>query len=113
MKSLKELVRELSNKLEIMNGRTKGENIDIASKSVTIIDYDFIHDADKEYAVYVVKEFPELFFYGGMVLSEQLKTLDAKGAKDIIKTEGLPIKLTPIKSKKGRSYFGVEFYPED
>lgn len=111
MKNLRDMVREISNKIQIIEGREKGENSEIVGKIVTIVDYDFIRDDEKEYVVYIIRENPDLFFFGGKLLSEQLRQLDQMGARDQIKNDGLPMKLIPKKSLKGRTYYSVEFYP--
>lgn len=114
MKTLLERAQELNKRLAIMEGRQKGENIEIAGKVITLCDFEFLSDEKgEEYAVYIVKELDDLFFFAGMALTEHLKTLNAEGYKDAIKSEGLPIRLTQEKSKKGRTYYAVEFVPKD
>lgn len=112
MKSLQERVKELTKKLSIMEGKTKGENCELEDKIVTINDFDIIK-GDNDYAVYTVKEIEDTFFFGGMVLTEQLKQLEAEGYKEAIQKEGLRVRLKECKSKKGRSYYSVEFEPKE
>lgn len=111
MKSLREKVMELNNERRLTEGREKGENLEIVGKVLTIVDFDIVCEEQKNYAVYIVKELPNLFFFGGMVLTEHLKELEKEGYKEEIQKEGLPIKITTQKSKAGRNYFSVEFYP--
>lgn len=113
MKSLKERVKDFGANLELMEGRTKGKNEEIADKVVTIVDYGFLSGSEGEYVAYIVKEIDDSFFFGGMVLTEALKQLEAEGYKEAIKSEGLRIRLKEQKSKKGRTYFAVEFEPND
>lgn len=114
MLELRDRVKQLSQKSEIMAGRTKGKNLEIENKIVTLSNYDFMKDENsKEYAVYTVKEFDDLFFFAGSILTADLQELDKDGYKDKIISEGLPIRLKECQSKKGRSYFDVEYYPED
>lgn len=111
MKSLQERVKELTKKLSIMEGRTKGENCEIENKVVTINDFDIIK-GENDYAVYTVKEIEDTFFFGGMVLTEHLKQLEAEGYKEAIQKEGLRVMIKESKSKKGRTYYSVEFEPQ-
>lgn len=112
VKSLIERAQELNKRPSIMEGRNKGENDKIVGKIFTIGDYDFLKD-DKgsEYVVYTLKELDDLFFFGGITLTQHLRTLDLEGYKDTIKSDGLPIRLSQSKSKKGRTYYTVEFAP--
>lgn len=110
MKSLQERVKELTKKLSIMEGRTKGENCEIEGKVVTINDFDIIK-GESDYAVYTVKEIDDTFFFGGMVLTEHLKQLEVEGYKEAIQKEGLRVMIKECKSKKGRTYYSVDFEP--
>lgn len=111
MKSLQERVKELTKKLIIMEGKTKGDNSEIEDKIVTINDFDIIR-GESDYAVYTVKEIEDTFFFGGMVLTEHLKQLEAEGYKEDIQKEGLRVRIKECKSKKGRTYYSVEFEPQ-
>lgn len=111
MKSLQERVKELTKKLSIMEGKTKGDNSEIEDKIVTINDFDIIR-GESDYAVYTVKEVEDTFFFGGMVLTEHLKQLEAEGYKEAIQKEGLRVMIKESKSKKGRTYYSVEFEPQ-
>ena len=111
MKSLQERVKELTKKLSIMEGKAKGDNTEVDGKIVTINDFDIIK-GENDYAVYTVKEIDDTFFFGGMVLTEHLKQLEAEGYKEAIQKEGLRMMLKECKSKKGRTYYSVEFEPK-
>lgn len=114
MLNLRDRVKQLSQKCEVMEGREKGKNIEIENKIVTLNNYDFMEDENgKPYVVYTVKEFDDLFFFGGSVLTNDIKELDKDGYKSQIQEEGLPIRITECQSKKGRKYFNVEYYPEN
>ena len=113
MKSLKERIKEFGVNLELMEGRTKGDNKELEGKVVTITDYGFLSGSDGEYVAYIVKEIEDSFYFGGTVLTESLKQLDVEGYRDAIKEEGLRIRLVEKRSNKGRKYFSVEFDPED
>lgn len=112
MKTLKEFCKGLNSQLEIMNERSKGVIDEIIDKPVTIIDYDFMSGDDGDFVVFVCKEIPEVFYFGSKVLTDGLKKAQEQGYEEEIKREGLPIKLGKAKSKKGREYTSVKYYPE-
>lgn len=110
--NLKNRVKELSTKIEFMDSREKGDFSELIRKTVTISDYGFLHDEDKEYIVFTVEEDKKNFYFGGVILTEQMKQLDEDGFHDDIVKEGLPVKFDTKKSKGKREYTTVEFYPE-
>lgn len=113
MKSLKERAKEFSVRLPFMDGRDKGETKDLLATVNTIEEYGFLPNDDGEvYAVFIVKERPKHFYFGGRVLTDHLSQLEAEGYHEAIRAEGLPMLLTEKKSKNNRSYTNVEFYPE-
>ncbi len=113
-KSLKERAREFSVQLPLMDGREKGDASELLGQISTITDYGFMpNDAGEPYAVFIVKERSDKFYFGGAVLTARLSDLDAEGYHDAIVEEGLPVLLTEAKGKKSkRTYTNVEFYPE-
>ena len=114
MKELFERVKELNKRSSLMDGKEKGENIEIVDENVTLNDYEFRKDERGEtYAVYTVKEIENTFFFSGMDLSQKLITLDEEGYKEEIKKQGLPMKLHKLKTKKGREFYIVEFLPKE
>ncbi len=112
MKTLKEFSKGLNSQVEIMNEKTKGVIDEIIGKCVTVNDYEFMSGDDGEFVVFTCKEIPDVFYFGSKVLTEGLKKCDEGGYGEEIRSEGLPIKLVKKKSKKGREYTGVEYYPE-
>jgi len=112
-KSLKERAKEFSVRLPFMDGRDKGDLKKLNGQISTIIDYGFLADDNGEsYVVFITKERAKEFFFGGQVLTDQLAQLEAEGYHEEIITEGLPVLFGEKKSKNGRSYTTVEFYPE-
>lgn len=114
MKSLKDRAKEFSVQLPLMDGREKGDTKDLIATVCTITDYGFLpNEAGEPYAVFVVKEHPKKFFFGGSVLTARLTDLHEEGYYDAIVAEGLPVLMTNAKAKKSnRAYVNVEFYPE-
>lgn len=111
--NLRERAKLLANTLPLMENREKG-NIDVLTgKPVTIRDYGFMKDEhDKEYVAFIVDENEKEFFFGGQVLTDNIKELDAENYKPTIQSEGLPVLLGKKMSKSKREYTTVQFYPE-
>lgn len=113
MKSLKERAREFSVSLPFMDGREKGETQELIGTVNTIENYGFLPSDDGSmYVVFTVKERAKKFYFGGEVLTDRMTQLDAEGYRGAIETEGLPVLMTQKKSKNGRNYTNIEFYPE-
>ena len=114
MKSLKERAKEFSVRLPFMEGRDKGETSDLIGTVNTIVEYGFLpNDRGEVYACFIVKERSKHFYFGGMALTDQLTQLEAEGYHEAICAEGLPMLMTEKKSKNGRTYTNVEFFPEN
>lgn len=111
-KSLKERVKEFSVSLPLMEGREKGDFSRLHNSVVTITDYGFMKDNDKDYVAFILKEDSKTFYFGGQVLTENMQELEADGYGDTIRKEGLPVLFDTKKSKNKREYTTVEFYPE-
>lgn len=110
--SLKEKMTKLNKGISFMEGRTKGETEELLNKVVTICDYDFITGSNGEYVVFIVKEISDSFYFGGMVLTDSLKSLTDDEKKEL-QENGLPCKFSIVKSKETkRTYTNCEFYPE-
>ena len=113
MKSLRERAREFSVSLPFMDGREKGNTEDLIGTVNTITEYGFLpNDKGGNFAVFIVQERPRHFFFGGMVITDQLAQLEAEGYHEAINLEGLPMLMTEKKSKNGKKYTNVEFFPE-
>lgn len=113
LKSLKDRAKEFSVRLPFMEGRDKGETKDLIGQVSTITDYGFLpNEAGEMYAAFIVAERKDKFYFGGTVLTDRLLQLQAEGYYDAIVEEGLPMVMTEKKSKNGRNFTNVEFYPE-
>ena len=97
--------------ISFMEGRTKGETETLIGNVVTIRDYAFITGTEGEYAVFIIDEDPKCFYFGGKVMTDNLKEFTEEEHKELI-AEGLPTKFDTRKSKNKRNYTSVEFYPE-
>ena len=99
--------------IDFMSDRTKGEMDELIGEVVTIRDYAFITGDDGEYAVFIIDENNEKFYFGGKVITDDLKSFSDE-AKAEIKANGLPTLFTKQMNKKGkREYVAVTFYPDE
>lgn len=111
-KSLQNMAKEMTATLAIMEGREKGDIDSIINKTVTIRDYDFMKGEDGDYAVFIIDEDKENFFFGGMVLTQNLTDFDENDYHEEIVAKGLPTLFGKKKSKKGNNYTTVTFFPD-
>jgi hypothetical protein len=122
-KSLQERAKEFEILLPFMEGREKGDFDRIVNSPVTIDNFGFLKDNSegkiKEYVCITIKEDSKNFYFGGHVLTDNLKQLEQDGYREEIETEGLPVEFGKKKSKnKGdngmyNTYTTVTFFPED
>lgn len=112
--SLRDFAKKLNegNSIKFMDGKTKGELEEIKDKVVTINHFDFIKNEEGDYAVFTVAEINDSFYFGGLVITENLKKIESEGLKPDVEKEGLPCIITSRKSKNKKTYYSVEFYPE-
>ena len=107
---LKAFAESLDTSCPIMEGREKGELRDIVGVQVHITDYDFLEGDNGSYAVFIIDEDKDHFYFSSTVLTQYLVNLDQNGYKETIQTEGLPVTLTKRKSKNNREYFAVKLF---
>ena len=112
-KSLQERTTEFDVSLPVMENREKGDFSRLTGSYVTINDYGFMKDDDKEYVAFTIAEDDKFFYFGGQVLTENMQELDADGYGNEIRKNGLPVFFDTKKSKNGRNYTTVEFYPAE
>jgi len=112
--NLKNRVKDFDVLLPFMEEKEKGDFIDLLDNNLTIKDFGFLKDSKTgdEYVCFIVEEFPKNFYFGGMVLTENMRTLEDEGYSDEIRKEGLPVKFGERQSKNNRKYTTVKFYPE-
>ena len=97
--------------IEFMDKRTKGETEELLDQVVTIRDYAFISGQEGEYAVFIIDEDADKFYFGGKVITDNLKAFSEEEHEEL-KEEGLPTLFAERVSKNKRKYISVEFYPE-
>ena len=109
---LKARAKELANNIPFMVGREKGDFSRLKGREVTIIDYGFMNDQKGEYLCFIIKEDGDFFYFGGTVITDQVRILDIDGFGETIRKIGLPVMFGEALSKNNRNYATVEFYPE-
>lgn len=105
--------------LPFMEGREKGDLDKLIGETITITDYGFMEQIDKdgvvkEYVAFILKEDDENFFFGGQVLTDSMKKIeDSLTDKEIEKLleNGIPVALGKKKSKNNREYTTCNFFP--
>lgn len=114
MKSLRERAKEFDVRLPFMEGRDKGDTKELIGTVNTIREYGFLpNDKGEAYACFIVDERPTKFYFGGTVITDRLEQLEAEGYHEAVVAEGLPVLMTEKKSKNGRFFTNVVFFPED
>lgn len=111
-KSLKERTKQFSTSLGFMENRKKADQKELVGQIVTIRDYGFLTGDNGEYVAFIVDEHSDKFYFGGGVLTDQLRQLEEEDYHEEIVTEGLPMVLVERKSRNNRTYLNVTFYPE-
>ena len=93
-------------------GMTKVDMESLIGKEITIIDYDFTTDSEKDevFAVMVIKEAPKSFVFCGKVLTDLLCAIaEDKEADTELHTTGLRVKLSTANVKNSkRTYTKVD-----
>lgn len=112
MNNLKQFAKSLSLQLELMDGREKGDFDEIIGEVLTITDFGFMKDDGKEYVAFITKEYDDKFYFGGMVLTEQLKEIEKGGFLESVRKDGLPVLFGSKLGKNKRMYTTVTFFPE-
>lgn len=111
-KSLKDMAASLSNNLPFMEGREKGDFKTLIGSVVVIKDFGFMNDEEGDYVCFITEQDPKRFYFGGMVLTDDLHKLEEKGYKDEILEEGLPVLFTEKLGKNKKKYTKCDYYPQ-
>ena len=101
-------------KVDFMKGRNSGSTEEILGKKYTIRNYDFLKDEKGEdYAVFILDEIKDKFFFGGTVLTNNLKEFTEDEKAEVL-SGGLPVLFRKQKGKKSkRDYTAVVFFPTE
>lgn len=110
---LQEKAKQMGNKLPLMSGREKADLETIIGQKVTIRDFGFMKDGDKDYVAFIIDQDEKHFYFGGQVLTGDMKDFEADGLTEEIQKEGLPVLFETRSTKdKKRTYTSVEYYPQ-
>ena len=112
--SLKEtlMAKNAGEGIKFMENRTKGELEEILNNEVTLRDYDFITGKEGRFVVFIVDEVADKFFFGGSVITGLLDDISPENKKEL-QEQGVPVEVYSKKSKNGREYNGMTFYPAE
>lgn len=98
--------------LPFMDGREKGEIKE--DEIFNIIDFGFLKGEDGEFAVFITRENDDEFYFGGAIVTENLKkiedTLADEQIEELLKN-GLETVMTSKLSKNKRKYMCCTFFP--
>lgn len=110
-------VQQITNSgLAIMEGRETGDIESILDEHVLVDNYQFGTSKDGEYVAFTIQGNDTEFFFGGSVVTEAFKKLDAllsEEEKIELLTEGIDIYLEEVKSENKRKYKKCTFFKED
>ena len=97
---------------ELMNGRGKISTEDVIANTpsgVTITAVDMVHSSDGDYGVFHLKEYPNNFYCGGLILTKIAKSWISEFDGDIrlcseelAKSGGVKVKLAQTKTKSSK-----------
>lgn len=112
--SLKEtlMAKNSGEGIKFMENRTRGDLKEILNNEVILRDYDFINGKEGRFVVFIVDGIEDKFFFGGSVITELLDSLTPEEKKEL-QAEGVPVEVYSKKSKNGREYNGMTFYPAE
>ena len=92
-----------------MDERTKGNLSDVLDREVHIADFAFLTDEDeREYAVFILAEDEEHFYFGNAYITEMLKKTEAAGVHDLISQRAIMF-MQMVSRRKGRTYTNFKF----
>ena len=97
---------------ELMNGREKISTEDVITNTpngVTIVAVDMVHSSDGDYGIFHLKEYPNNFYCGGLILTKIAKSWISEFdgdvdmcSKEVAKSGGVKVKLEQTKTKSSK-----------
>ena len=112
--TLKERIKAKTqlDKPSFLEGRKKADYETLLNKTLTLVDFNIGHHSELgDFVTFIIREDDENYYnQGGQVVVETFKKI----IDDLeeIRNEGIPFKLSKVKSKNKMTYTKVEFYPE-
>lgn len=110
-------VQGVTNKgLEIMEGRSTGDIVEILDEVVTVDNYEFGTSKEGDYVAFTIEGNDTEFFFGGSVVTEAFTKLDnllSEEEKIELMTGGLPTSFTQVRSENKRKYTKCTFFPNN
>jgi len=112
-KRLKEFHEGRDGVPDIMRNRTQCDLKEYSGKIVTMLDYEVLksYQYNTYYSVFVLKEEPQKYFYGGKVITCELLDHEDAGLHVDVKKAGMKVKFTEKSHSdpNKNSYFVMEY----
>lgn len=93
---------------DFMDRRDRAELADLCTgEKYHIEEFAFLNGENGEYAVFIVKENDNLFYFGNSVVSEVLKQVETDNMSEELRSVGVVFE--KVVSKKKREYIAIRF----
>ena len=94
--------------IPFMDNAKKGDITDLQGEILHISDWGYITKRNGKFAVITFKEHPGYFYFGGLVLTNMLETIDEDGEQVLMKSQGIVLETKTTKDGE-RSFMTVDF----
>lgn len=100
--------KKFKKSIDFMDGRDRAELADLCTgEKYHIEEFAFLNGENGEYAVFIVKENDNLFYFGNSVVSEVLKQVETDNMSEELRSVGVVFE--KFVSKKKREYIAIRF----
>ena len=100
--------KKFKKSIDFMDGRDRAELADLCTgEKYHIEEFAFLNGENGEYAVFIVKENDNLFYFGNSVVSEVLKQVETDNMSEELRSVGVVFE--KVVSKKKRAYIAIRF----
>lgn len=100
--------KKFKKSIDFMDGRDRAELADLCTgEKYHIEEFAFLNGENGEYAVFIVKENDNLFYFGNSVVSEVLKQVETDNMSEELRSVGVVFE--KVVSKKKREYIAIRF----
>lgn len=100
--------KKFKKSIDFMDGRDRAELADLCTgEKYHIEEFAFLNGENSEYAVFIVKENENLFYFGNSVVSDVLKQVEMDNMSEELRSVGVVFEKAV--SKKKRGYIAIRF----
>lgn len=100
--------KKFKKSIDFMDGRDRAELADLCTgEKYHIEEFAFLNGENGEYAVFIVKENENLFYFGNSVVSDVLKQVETDNMVEELRNVGVVFE--KVVSKKKRAYIAIRF----